>query len=73
MSLKRYDEKVFAIDMIKDAYKTNDPVEIVDKAKLFLDIDLSINEIIDYLNECDNNISNTHFWSLNSKEIFYND
>lgn len=45
-----YNEKTFSIDLISDAYKTTNPFEICKYAKSDLNIDLTISEIIDYIN-----------------------
>lgn len=69
--VKEYKENSFAIDLIKDAYKTENPIIIADKIKETLDLDINISEIIKYLN---NDITQTNLpWSMNSNEIFIND
>jgi len=49
MSKQFFTESSFAIDIIADVYKTNDPIEIVEKCKDILDITLTIGEVLDYL------------------------
>lgn len=50
MNKKLFSEKSFSIDLISDAYNTVDPVLISKKLKEDLNINLSPNEILDYLN-----------------------
>lgn len=46
---KPYSDFSFAIDLIIDVYKTNNPIIIEEKAHQDLGMDLSIHQISDYL------------------------
>lgn len=66
--IKNYKESTFAIDLIKDAYNITDPVEIVDKVNECLNVNVTVSEVIDYLN-LEEDIEKES-WSINSKYIF---
>lgn len=62
-----YDENIFAIDLIMDAYKTTDPFVISQKIKEDLKLDVKISQIISHTNE---EPLQKNIWSINSNEIF---
>jgi hypothetical protein len=62
-----YDENVFAIDLIMDAYKITDPFIISQKIKEDLKLDVKISQIISHTNE---EPLQKNIWSINSNEIF---
>lgn len=45
-----YSEKTFAIDLIQEAYNIHRPTDIVAKAEEILSIDVTLAEVMDYLN-----------------------
>lgn len=46
---KHYSELSFAVDLIQEEFKLNNPIEIVDKVEEELGIELSIHAVSDYL------------------------
>lgn len=62
-----YDENIFAIDLIMDAYKITDPFIISQKIKEDLKLDVKISQIISHTNE---EPLQKNIWSINSNEIF---
>lgn len=66
--IKTYNEKTFGIDLIIDAYNLTNPIEIAATCADELDIQVSINEVSDYLN-CKEDYEKES-WTINSKEIF---
>jgi len=68
MSSKFYSEKVFAIDIISDIYKTTNPEKIQKESKELLDIYLSISEIKDYFNYTED--FEKESYTISMKQIF---
>lgn len=66
--MTEFTEKTFAIDLISDFHKTSDPNIIKYKVKEDLDIDLTISEIIDYLNREDDYEMESRYVQM--KDIF---
>ena len=65
MKIKKYSELSFSIDLIIEEYNTTNPIIIAEKAKLDLDIDLSIHAISDYLD------INSVDYELESRKQYY--
>lgn len=49
--ISQYNMPIFAVDLLKDAYDTDDPFEICKLAKEILDIDLEVAEVLNMLCE----------------------
>lgn len=65
MKVKKYSELSFSIDLIIEEYNTTNPIVIAEKAKLDLNIDLSIHAISDYLD------INSVDYELESRKQYY--
>ena len=65
MKIKKYSELSFSIDLIIEEYNTTNPIVIAEKAKLDLNIDLSIHAISDYLD------INSIDYELESRKQYY--
>lgn len=68
MSIIHNSEITFAIDIIGDAYNTTDPVEIVSKSKEILNINLTIEQVMNELTYVESNMEANNRMSM--KQFF---
>ena len=67
--MQEYSEKSFCIDLISDYYKTSNPEKISNLIMQDLNIEVSKNEVIDYLNYQEDYEKKSRFVQM--KDIFY--
>ena len=67
--MKEYSEKSFCIDLISDYYKTSNPEEISQLIERDLNIRVTRNEVVDYLNYQEDYEKESR--SIRMKDIFY--
>jgi len=65
MSKKQYSELAIGIDLISDAYDTNNPVIIAEKLKEDLELSATIHQVSDYMEVSED-------FELESRKVYYN-
>lgn len=67
--IKTYNEKTFCIELIQDAYKTNDVYFIIEKAQSDLGIQLSTIDVLNVLNYVPEDYEKES-WRIEMNEFF---
>lgn len=67
--MAQYSEETFCIDLIGDYFKIDDPYEIKKLCKEYMEMDISLSIILDYLGREDDYEQQSKFVQM--KDIFY--